>query len=187
MHTNIEIKAHTISHDKIRQIIKQLNGVYKGLDHQTDTYFECANGRLKLREGNIENNLIWYERENKPDNKESKIVLYKNEHDSSLKLLLKYALNVSVVVEKDREIYFIDNVKIHLDKVNVLGTFVEIEAIDYDGTIGKQKLTEQCEYYKKLFGIEEKDLISNSYSDMILHRLTDLQNTAHKIVINNGK
>ncbi len=79
------------------------------------------------------------------------------------------SLGVLVVVDKQREIYFIDNVKFHIDNVKGLGLFVEIEAIDKDGSIGKSKLLQQCEHYMNLFNIERKDLISISYSDLLLN------------------
>lgn len=75
-----------------------------------------------------------------------------------------------MVVDKQREIYFIENVKFHLDKVESLGTFVAIEAIDEDGTIGISKLTEQCNYYLGMFNISNDDLISVSYSDLLLKK-----------------
>ena len=124
-------------------------------------------GRLKLREGNIENNLIYYEREDKPGIKESKVILYKANPDKALKQILEKTLGVSVIVDKLREIFWIDNVKFHIDKVKGLGTFVEIEAIDYEGKIGKDKLFEQCKEYLDLFEIPEEDLISCSYSDLL--------------------
>jgi len=52
--------------------------------------------------------------------------------------------------------------------VKDLGTFVEVEAIDKDGSIGKEKLLEQCNEYLKKFDIKDKDLISVSYSDLLL-------------------
>ena len=75
-----------------------------------------------------------------------------------------------VVVDKKREIYFIDNVKFHVDQVEDLGTFVEIEAIDMTGEIGKEKLLEQCEYYLNLFDISKNDLVEYSYSDLLLKK-----------------
>ena len=80
------------------------------------------------------------------------------------------ALGILVVVDKKREIYFIDNVKFHIDEVEDLGTFVEIEAIDNDGTIGKEKLLEQCQFFLDLFRISQGDLISVSYSDLLLQK-----------------
>ncbi|MDZ7625742.1 MAG: class IV adenylate cyclase [Ignavibacteriaceae bacterium] len=168
-HLNIEIKARTTEPDRIREILKTNNADFIGVDHQVDTYFKVASGRLKLREGNIENHLIYYERENTSGPKKSIVMLYKNNPDSNLKEILIKSLGVLTVVDKRREIYFIDNVKFHLDSVVGLGTFVEIEAIDKDGTIGNEKLLEQCNYYLNLLLISKEDLIATSYSDMLLH------------------
>lgn len=82
---------------------------------------------------------------------------------SSLKEILTKSLEILVVVNKKREIYFIGNVKFHIDTVEDLGTFVEIEAIDNDGTIEKDKLLEQCQFFLDLFKISQDDLISVSY------------------------
>jgi adenylate cyclase, class 2 len=75
---------------------------------------------------------------------------------------------VRVVVDKQREIYFLGNVKFHIDTVQRLGNFMEIEARDPDGIISREQLHEQCTHYMCLFGIEQKDLLSESYSDMLL-------------------
>lgn len=60
--------------------------------------------------------------------------------------------------------------KFHIDTVKDLGTFIEIEAIDEDGTIGEDELLNQCEFYLELFGIYQNNLISVSYSDLILEK-----------------
>ncbi len=166
-HINIEIKARSTRNDKIRSILKSKKADFKGTDHQVDTYFKVLDGRLKLRQGNIENSLIFYRRENTSEPKESDVSLYRAKEISDLKQVLINALGELVTVDKQREIYFIDNVKFHLDKVKNLGEFVEIEAI------GKQEkeresLLKQCNYYLQLFEINEEDLISVSYSDMLL-------------------
>ena len=168
MHLNIEIKARCEKQEKIRQILLDRKADFRGTDHQIDTYFEAQKGRLKLRQGSIENNLIHYERVDQAGPKASEVHLYACGDSEALKATLAAALEVKVAVDKQREIYFIDNVKFHLDRVEQLGTFVEIEAIDSDGSIGRARLNEQCNYYLNLFGIEEKDLVQNSYSDMLL-------------------
>jgi len=168
-HINIEIKARTTEPDRIREILKTQDADFVGVDHQVDTYFKVYSGRLKLREGNIENHLIYYERENTKGPKKSSVMLYKNNPDSNLKEILLKSLGVLTVVDKHREIYFIDNVKFHLDSVVGLGTFVEIEAIDKDGTIGNEKLLEQCNYYLNLLLVLKEDLLAASYSDLLLH------------------
>src|SRR3989339_284583 len=125
---------------------------------------------LSLMLYEIENHLIHYQRENKEGPKQSDVTLFKSDPKSSLKEILTKALGILVVVDKKREIYFIDNVKFHIDVVEDLGTFVEIEAIDNDGTIGKDKLLQQCQFFLDLFKISQEDLISVSYSDLLLQK-----------------
>lgn len=170
VHLNIEIKAKSNNQDEIREILKSRNADFKGVDQQIDTYFKVNIGRLKLREGKIENHLIHYQREHKEGPKQSDVTLFKSDPRSSLKEILSKALGVLVIVDKKREIYFIDNVKFHIDIVEDLGTFIEIEAIDKDGTIGKDKLLEQCQFFLDLFKISKEDLISVSYSDLLLQK-----------------
>ncbi len=165
---NIEIKARCHDHTKIREMLKRHSADYIGTDHQIDTYFEAKYGRLKLREGKIENYLIHYNREDKLGPKQSDIILFKTYPGSELKVLLTTALGILVVIDKEREIYFIDNVKFHIDNVKGLGAFIEIEAIDKNGDLGKEKLLAQCNLYLDLFDISEADLISGSYSDLLL-------------------
>lgn len=166
---NIEIKARTSNPQGIRQQLVSHKADFIGVDHQKDTYFNVSSGRLKLREGNIENHLIHYQRENKQGPKTSDVLLFKADPGSSLKKILTKALGVLVIINKKREIYFVDNVKFHLDEVDGLGSFVEIEAIDTERVIGKAKLQEQCLGYMKIFNIKKEELISDSYSDLLLN------------------
>ena len=115
---NVEIKAICTDHERIKRILLEKNADFVGLDHQVDTYFRSGSGRLKLREGCIENNLIWYQRPDQAGPKTSHCILYKTEKGSALKTILHDAMGVMVVIDKEREIYFIDNIKIHLDLVN---------------------------------------------------------------------
>ena len=168
MPINIEIKAKCLNHNNIRNILNSKSARFIGIDHQIDTYFKVNHGRLKLREGNIENHLIYYERQDTAGPKKSKVNLYKTEPGSPLKDILTKAFGILVVIDKQREIYFIDNIKFHIDTVKDLGTFIEIEAIDTDGKIRTDKLTQQCEHYLTLFDIRKQDLVSTSYSDLLL-------------------
>ena len=165
---NIEFKATTRRLAELEALLQQYDPLYMGEDHQVDTYFNIPSGRLKLREGNIENALIHYEREDTAGAKASHVLLYHHKPDKALKEILIKTLGIKAVVDKRRKIYFIDNVKFHFDTVDGLGTFVEVEAIDKDGTIGKEKLQSQCDKYSALFGIAAVDYCSVSYSDMIL-------------------
>jgi predicted adenylyl cyclase CyaB len=164
---NIEIKATTDSPQKIEEILNSLNARYEGVDHQIDTYFSVDSGRLKLREGNIEKSLILYHRKEIKGLKKSEVVLQKfNSELSGLKSILQTLLKTQVIVEKYRKIFFIENVKFHIDEVKDLGFFIEIEAIDETGNLNETQLREQCSYYIDLFGIKNTDLIDKSYCDM---------------------
>lgn len=167
MPVNVEIKARTERTQFIREILTSRHAEYRGTDNQTDTYFHCAQGRLKLRQGNVEKNLIFYRRPDQAGPKTAEVSLYKPDNSGDLKQLLSQALGVWKQVVKQREIYFIDNVKFHLDHVEGLGNFVEIEAIDTDGSIPVDKLREQCNFYLNLFEIQAEDLLDRSYSDMV--------------------
>ncbi len=69
---------------------------------------------------------------------------------------------------KEREIYFIGHVKFHIDRVEGLGTFVEIEAIDSEGMYSQEELRAHCTHYTELLGINREDMLSHSYSDMLM-------------------
>jgi adenylate cyclase class 2 len=168
MHINYEFKAKREDIDELEALIQPMNPIFKGTDHQVDTYFNVPNGRLKLREGNIEYALIHYERHDEAGAKQSDVTLYQPKPDYSLKQVLERSLGIMVVVDKKRKIYFIDNVKFHFDEVEGLGKFVEVEAIDKDGSIGVEKLREQCNVYAHLFRLTKDEYIAGSYSDLLL-------------------
>lgn len=171
-HINIEIKARCDRPERIRQILEDSSAEFKGVDHQVDTYFQVPTGRLKLRQGNIENSLIFYDRPNDAGPKRANVSLFRTDTPGGVQLheVLTQTLPVLVVIDKQREIYFVGNVKFHIDAVEKLGHFVEIEAIDETGTLGPEKLRDQCDYYINLFGITGADLVDVSYSDLLLER-----------------
>src|SRR5262245_17827279 len=100
MPLNVEIKARTNHPEFIRSYLKNGQADFKGTDFQTDTYFNVLTGRLKLREGNIENNLIYYERQNISGAKESSFQLVRVPDAKGLKDVLTRSLGVKVVVKK---------------------------------------------------------------------------------------
>jgi len=164
---NLEIKARCPDPERVRSVLRSKNARFAGTDHQIDTYFRVHEGRLKLREGNIENALVYYQRPNQDGPKTSDVLLHKVEPNSALKDILTKSLGVLAVVDKQREIYYVDNVKIHIDAVQGLGNFVEIEAAG-DELSNRERLRRQCEDFMRLFGVAPSDLLTHSYSDMIL-------------------
>ncbi len=166
MPVNIEIKARCANPAGAAETLTGLGAEHKGTDHQVDTYYKVDEGRLKLREGNIENNLIFYKRSDHAGPKRSDVVLHPCGNDPGLKIILEQTLGILVVVDKLRDIYFIDNVKFHIDQVEGLGSFIEIEAIGEEGE--EFGLNRQCNHFIDALNIGEDQLISISYSDLLL-------------------
>lgn len=165
---NFEIKARTNRPDQIREYLISHGAEFKGTDYQTDTYFSVRSGRLKLRQGNIENNLIYYERSDEAGPKQSGFQLFPVADAGVLKDMLAKAIGIKTVVQKQREIYFIANVKFHIDTLEGLGNFVEIEASNRtEPSTPAEKLEQQCRFYMEALGIREADLLQGSYSDML--------------------
>ncbi len=169
-HLNIELKARTSRQTEIRTWLLKHGADFRGVDEQTDTYFRLPEdrGRLKLRQGNIENNLIHYQRSDNAEARASEVALAPVADADALRHCLERALGVLVEVRKRREIYFVDNVKIHLDELDGLGQFVEIEAIAPEPGWPEERLHAQCAFFRNIFQIEDADILAESYSDMRL-------------------
>ncbi len=167
-HINFEFKARLRDASQVRATLKRLRARFLGTDHQTDTYFPVSSGRLKIREGRIENALIFYKRANARNARRSTIDMMLLPRRNSVRAILSRAMGVLAVVDKRRQIYFVGNVKIHLDRVRGLGNFVEVEAITKSGDI--HKVRAQARKFQKLFAISPADIVPFSYSDMILQK-----------------
>jgi len=155
-HLNIEIKARCADQQAIRDILRARGADFRGIDYQIDTYFNVGSGRLKLREGNIENALVYYERNDQAGPKEAHVTLYQTTPDSGLKEILTKALSILVVVEKQREIYFIENVKFHLDTVAGLGLswrskrLIQMELRDKSNSLRNVVLFLSCYKFRRM-------------------------------------
>ncbi len=167
---NIEIKARCKDPGFIRKYLQDHHAEFIGTDEQSDTYFNVSNGRLKLREGLIENNLIYYNRSNEATPKSSHFQLIKLEQAKEIKDVLTQSCGIKIVVYKRREIYYIENVKFHIDELDRLGSFIEIEAGNFLADKTESELREQCNFYIKEFGIRADDLVAESYSDLLMQK-----------------
>lgn len=170
---NVEIKA-TVSYEHQQAIRDRIVGyhgaIFKGTDNQKDTYFKVPHGRLKVREGNIEKYLVQYFRPDQGGPKLSKCEIVPCPNPEATARALEKALGILTVVEKSRDIFYIGNVKIHLDHVQSLGFFVEIEAQDYDDTKDEDGLRSQCQALMADIKLRDEQLIVSSYSDMMIGR-----------------
>jgi len=170
---NIELKARLSDLIRARATAERLATLRLGVLRHRDTYFNCARGRLKLRE--IEGHraqLIAYDRADRPDAKVSDYRLLELADESTsrkLRELLEAALGITVIVEKTRQVFLYHNVRIHLDEVAGLGSFLEFEAVVGEA-IGDAAAHQQLAWLQNEFGIAATDLIGGSYSDMLCRK-----------------
>ena len=163
---NIEIKARIKNPDQIREAIKKLEHRYIGLDHQIDTYFKTDHGRFKLRESSLSGPyLIFYIRENLSGPKSSVYQKLPVDDAPGLKTLLKKMQGVHRIIEKRREIYLYENVRIHLDEVKELGTFLEFEAVMNEAYNDRDTESRKVEFLKKKLNVKQEDMIRESYEN----------------------
>ncbi|PIR21057.1 MAG: adenylate cyclase [Deltaproteobacteria bacterium CG11_big_fil_rev_8_21_14_0_20_47_16] len=164
---NIEIKAHLANPEKAHAAAKAAHGEYVGQDHQIDTYFCTPHGRLKLRESSLSGaQLIPYMRTDQSGPKKSTYALIPIAEPSTCKQLLTDILGVEAIVDKMRDIYLIGNVRVHIDTVVGLGSFLEFEAVY------KNPADEAAEHAKVValmekFGVEQSHLLTGSYREMV--------------------
>jgi len=164
---NIELKAQCTDLERARSAIVQLGARDAGVQHQIDTYFNVLQGRLKLREINGERaELIWYERSDQAAARDSRYRIVQVSNPQELAAVLTDACGVRGRVIKRRHVYLYHNVRIHLDVVEKLGTFVELEAVmtpgEEDGAARRR-----LEQLTRAIGIRDGDLCSGSYSDLL--------------------
>ena len=165
---NIEIKARVDNPDKKRDIVSALDHTFIGIDHQIDTYFKVTNGRFKLRESSLSGAyLILYLRDNLPGPTSSVYQKIPVDDADGLKNLLHKMQGIHITIEKKREIYLYENVRIHLDEVKNLGNFLEFEAVMDDRYNDKDLETKKVNYLLEKLEIDEKDLISVSYENLM--------------------
>jgi len=165
---NIELKARLRDPEAAREAALAIATKRLDVQHQVDTYFHCRQGRLKLRQiDGLSAQLVWYARPDQQGPKASDYQLVPVSNPETLKAALIAALGVGGVVEKRREIFLVDNVRIHLDEVVGLGHFLEFEAVlgpEVDDAAGRAQL----ERLMREFAIDASDLLSGSYGDMLL-------------------
>lgn len=163
---NIELKARLRDIEAARRTAAAIATERPGVEHQIDTYFPCPRGRLKLREIDGQRaELIWYARPDEQGPKASDYLVVPVADAPALKSALAAALGVSGVVDKRREIYLWHNVRIHLDEVAGLGTFIEFEAAVGPG-IGDSAGHSQLAELSRRFGLGPGNLLPGSYGEM---------------------
>ncbi len=166
---NVELKAR--DHDPEATLAAALG--HGADDHgvltQTDTYFAAREGRLKLREEDGVGTLIAYARADEAAARTSAYHLVAAPDPAALKAALDDALGTVVVVEKRRRLLLWQDVRIHLDAVEGLGTWLELEAVapaDSDLAAEHRKVAE----LRAVLAMVDEDVVATGYAAMLLER-----------------
>jgi adenylate cyclase class 2 len=166
---NIEIKAKCTDLSQARTRAVAIHTGYLSLLHQIDTYFITQKGRLKLRETNNKSaELIPYLKDYQSGPMKSDYAVLAVKDPDAVKSLFHTLLGTEFVVDKKREVFLFENVRIHLDEVAGLGSFIEFEAVcESDAAeeiaVQKNKVAELM----KIFEVKPSDLLELSYVDYL--------------------
>lgn len=170
MPANIEIKARLSDPPRVHRAVAAI-GHEQRLIHQTDTFFVTARGRLKLRQfAPDDGELIYYERSDAPGPTESRYCISKTADPARLCAVLSAALGVAGVVRKVRHLYLVGQSRIHLDEVEGLGNFIELEVVLREGQ-SRQDGVEVAQALMARLGIGKHDLIDVAYVDLLHERV----------------
>jgi adenylate cyclase, class 2 len=167
---NIELKASDPSPDRSLAVCREIGAVDEGTLCQRDTYFEVRNGTLKLRQQDPgEAQLIHYRRDSLPEARESVYRIVPVSAPEVLGAALAEALGVRGVVAKRRRLHFWRGVRIHLDRVEGLGSFIEFEAVaPPDSDLAEEhRLVDEL---REAFGVTDDRLCSDGYAAQLLAR-----------------
>ncbi|KAA3595959.1 MAG: class IV adenylate cyclase [Calditrichaeota bacterium] len=170
MPSNIEIKAKINNLKKLQILAEKISDTSCEIQYQKDIFYQSKKGRLKLRIINSEiGNLISYFRPDTKKAKQSNYKIFKTENPNSLQGILSESLEEIVTVKKKRLIYLVGQTRIHLDEVENLGNFMEIEVVlkpNQDSQEGHKIAKDLMEKLE----IKSEDLISCAYADLILKK-----------------
>jgi predicted adenylyl cyclase CyaB len=164
---NIEIKARARNFDRAIQLAEKISDTDVELLCQEDTFFNTTAGRLKLRAFSPQSGeLIYYVREDSKEAKRSDYLITKTVDPTGLKEALSLALGVRGVVRKRRLLYKSGATRIHLDDVEGLGHFMELEYVVTAGEDFEQAAKAVQELMGRL-EISAEDLVSQAYIDLL--------------------
>ena len=167
MPANIEIKARVRALAALRTRAEALSDVPVQVIPQEDTFFNVREGRLKLRVLAADRGqLIYYSRPDQSGPKRSDYHIYETGDPAGLKSLLALALGVRGVVRKTRYLYLAGQTRIHLDDVQGLGQFIELEVVLRPGQTDADGQAVAADLMAKL-GVEESDLLDGAYMDLL--------------------
>ena len=165
---NVELKARDPDPDRSLKMCRALGAEDHGDIWQRDTYFEVMSGGLKLREERPGRpHLIQFERANDPQQRESRYRIITVDDGAVLRAALAAAIGIRGVVVKRRRLFLWRDVRIHLDDVERLGRFIELEGVapwDSDLTNESWLIAE----LREALGITDERLVAFGYAEQLL-------------------
>ncbi len=167
MPANIEIKAHVHDFVAFQSRAAALSDGSVEVIPQEDTFFQVPTGRLKLRLLSPERGqLVYYHRPDREGPKRSDYILSATSEPDTLKAALGAALGVRGVVRKVRYLYLVGQTRVHLDDVQGLGHFMELEVVLREGQ-GDAEGQAIAEDLMKRLGVRTGDLVEGAYMDLL--------------------
>ncbi len=164
---NVEIKARARHFEKQMQQAARLAGGSVSHLAQEDIFFNVPVGRLKLRkfeDGSAE--LIQYDRDDSPGPRQSEYLFLRTNDAEGLQKILAKALGIRAIVRKRRAVYWVGQTRIHLDRVEGLGRFVELEVVLDAGQDIQYGISVAEDLMLKL-DIQKEDLVPTAYADLV--------------------
>jgi len=167
MPRNVEIKARVDDLEALRQRAEALSDMPVEVLHQVDTFYGVTRGRLKLRVlGDERCELIYYERPDAIEAKASDYALVRSNDPGTFARILSAALAIRGVVAKTRFLYLVGRTRIHIDEVDGLGSFMELEVV-LDGSETVEAGTRIAENLMRDLGLENAERVAEAYIDLL--------------------
>jgi predicted adenylyl cyclase CyaB len=167
MPRNVEIKAKIHDLPQLRARAQSIADSGPFEIQQDDTFFVCHNGRLKLRIfSESRGELIFYKRDDSPNPKESQYIITPISTPHELRETLVLALGECGRVRKQRILFLAGETRIHIDEVEGLGQFMELEVVLSDGETVAQGV-ETARHVMQQLGVSDQDLVDRAYVDLL--------------------
>lgn len=165
----VELKVQVGGLAKVRDKLVRCGAARLSVLRQIDTYYAVPKGRLKFREtqGEVDGKLVYYERENVAEIRESLVFLITISQPKEFKRILDRILAIKTVVAKTREVYILEGVRVHLDNVDGLGSFVEFERATSMDSKQHGRDMKQLEELGDRLGLALQNLEPLSYGDLV--------------------
>lgn len=168
MPSNVEIKAKVSDPTSFAKKAAELSQSEGTIIRQHDTFFNCSQGRLKLRDFmNESGQLIFYERPDTDGPKLSRYSISPTNDPPSLRTVLSDALGVKGEVRKERRLFLIGQTRVHLDAVEGLGNYMELEVVMRPEQTVEEGQQVAEDLMEKL-GVSKESLVTGAYMDLIL-------------------